>query len=99
MLAVRFVAGGLLSLLHLAHLLGVLLLHVLSLLLMPLFHLLGSRFRSILSCQLMMFPILGGLQFLAFLVLLNDQPILLLLVFTVQPGVSGVRGGRMGDRC
>ncbi len=61
MLAVRSAAGGLLSFLHLTHLLSVVLLHLLSLLLVALFHLLGSSGGGILFGQLPVLLVLAGL--------------------------------------
>src|SRR5580704_12812496 len=61
---------------------------------MALFHLLISGVIGLLLCGLLMLSVLLGLEFLAFLILLGRQLVLLLLVFFVQVRVSPVRSRR-----
>ena len=79
-----------LPLLQLLLLLGVFLRQLLSLLLMPLLHLLCSVIIGFLFRQLLVLLVLLLLKFLPFLVLLRGQLVLLLLVFLVELGVSGI---------
>ena len=84
--------------LQLLPLLGMLFLHLLSLLLVPLLDLLSSGFIGILFRQPLVLLLLLLLEFLPLLVLLGEHLVLLLLVFPVAVGVSGVGSGALHRR-
>ena len=85
-------------LLQLLPLLRMPLIHLLRLLLVPLLHLLLSGFVGILFRQLRVLLLLLLLEFLPLLILLGDQLVLLLLVFPVLLGISGVGSGAFNGR-